>query len=169
LCNACGLYVKLHGHNRPVHLRTDVIRQRSRENARVRVKRGNSSVASMPQSRASSRTRSIPQVRRHSAIETDDEDDEDSDESWDEPEYRSIGTQWHSDSEDSESVGTPDEGPSDHHHIKYGVKRQRIAVGGYDSDSIGPSLSSLAAVAAAVASGAYPDSLSRSWYQRLDL
>ncbi|KAJ3720627.1 hypothetical protein FB446DRAFT_789356 [Lentinula raphanica] len=188
LCNACGLYVKLHGHNRPVHLRTDVIRQRSRENARVRVKRANTGEVTAPASRNSSRTRSsTAQIRRHSAIE---DDDDDTDEGSDEPGYRSIGTQRDSDSEDSDSIGTPDEGSSDNVlPPKYGLlknrfKRQRIAFGDSDTDSIAsmgsPSLSSLAAVAAAVAAGAYPDSplsLSpagttfgpRPWFQRLDL
>jgi GATA-binding protein 4 len=188
LCNACGLYVKLHGHNRPVHLRTDVIRQRSRENARVRVKRANTGEVPVPASRNNSRTR-VPtaQIRRRSAIE-DDDDDDSSDEGSDEPGYRSIGTQRDSDSEDSDSIGTPDEGP-DHLPPKYSVlknrfKRQRIAYGDSDTDSIAsmgsPSLSSLAAVAAAVAAGAYSDSplslsptgtsfAPRPWFQRLDL
>jgi len=187
LCNACGLYVKLHGHNRPVHLRTDVIRQRSRENARARVKRPSPGEVSQPVSRNPSRTRSsTAQIRRHSAIESDD--DEDSDEGSDEPGYRSIGTQRDSDSEDSESIGTPDEGPSHMIPHKYGVlknrfKRQRISIGDSDSDSIAsmgsPSLSALAAVAAAVAAGAYSDSplslsptdtfAPRPWFQRFDL
>lgn len=98
----------------------------------------------------------------------DDDDDEDTDEGSDEPGYRSIGTQRDSDSEDSESIGTPDEGgPSHILPPKYGVlknrfKRQRTSYGDSDSDSIAsmgsPSLSSLAAVAAAVAAGAYLDS-----------
>ncbi|KAJ3154326.1 hypothetical protein HDU89_008394 [Geranomyces variabilis] len=32
LCNACGLYVKLHGCNRPTHLRNDLPRKRVRQN-----------------------------------------------------------------------------------------------------------------------------------------
>jgi len=192
LCNACGLYVKLHGHNRPVHLRTDVIRQRSRENARVRVKRTNTGDVPAAASRNPSRTRATAQIRRHSALEDDDDEDDDdsSDEGSDEPGYRSIGTQRYSDSEDSESIGTPDEGSLDNIlQPKYGVlknrfKRQRISYGDSDTDSIAsmgsPSLSALAAVAAAVASGAYPDSplslspvgttfAPRPWFQRLDL
>ncbi|KAH7868210.1 uncharacterized protein C8R40DRAFT_850944 [Lentinula edodes] len=188
LCNACGLYVKLHGHNRPVHLRTDVIRQRSRENARVRVKRTNTGEISVPVSRNPSRTRSsTAQIRRHSVLE---DDDDDSDEGSDEPGYRSIGTQRDSDSDDSDSIGTPDEGGSEHIlPPRYGVfknrfKRQRITIGDSDTDSIAsmgsPSLSSLAAVAAAVAAGAYSDSplslsptgetfAPRPWFQRFDL
>jgi hypothetical protein len=173
-------------------LRTDVIRQRSRENARVRVKQrpSNNEVPSAPVSRNSSRTRSsTAQIRRHSAIEDDDDDDEDMDDASDEPGYRSIGTQRDSDSEDSDSVGTPDEGSSHILPPKYGVlknrfKRQRISIGDSDTDSIAsmgsPSLSSLAAVAAAVAAGEYytdsPLSLSptgtfspRPWFQRFDL
>ncbi|KAI9098799.1 GATA zinc finger-domain-containing protein, partial [Phlyctochytrium arcticum] len=30
LCNACGLFFKLHGSNRPITLKTDVIRKRNR-------------------------------------------------------------------------------------------------------------------------------------------
>lgn len=30
LCNACGLYVKLHGRPRPISLKTDVIKSRNR-------------------------------------------------------------------------------------------------------------------------------------------
>jgi hypothetical protein len=31
ICNACGLYAKLHGIDRPVNLRSDVIRKRTRK------------------------------------------------------------------------------------------------------------------------------------------
>lgn len=34
ICNACGLYAKLHGIDRPVNLRNDVIRKRSRKRGR---------------------------------------------------------------------------------------------------------------------------------------
>ncbi|ORZ18322.1 hypothetical protein BCR41DRAFT_283392, partial [Lobosporangium transversale] len=33
LCNACGLFLKLHGVVRPLSLKTDVIKKRNRNNA----------------------------------------------------------------------------------------------------------------------------------------
>ncbi|ODQ64218.1 zinc finger Dal80-like transcriptional repressor, partial [Nadsonia fulvescens var. elongata DSM 6958] len=30
LCNACGLFLKLHGRSRPISLKTDVIKSRNR-------------------------------------------------------------------------------------------------------------------------------------------
>ena len=35
VCNACGLYVKLHGKERPVQMRKDVIQSRKRKQAGV--------------------------------------------------------------------------------------------------------------------------------------
>ena len=35
MCNACGLYVKLHGKERPVQMRKDVIQSRKRKQAGV--------------------------------------------------------------------------------------------------------------------------------------
>ncbi|KAJ7287172.1 hypothetical protein C8J57DRAFT_1283087 [Mycena rebaudengoi] len=34
VCNACGLYYKLHGSARPISMKSDVIRRRSRHGAR---------------------------------------------------------------------------------------------------------------------------------------
>ncbi|KAJ6626070.1 hypothetical protein B0H10DRAFT_2211585 [Mycena sp. CBHHK59/15] len=44
VCNACGLYYKLHGSARPISMKSDVIRKRSRHDAR----RGGASVSETP-------------------------------------------------------------------------------------------------------------------------
>ncbi|KAG2099246.1 uncharacterized protein F5147DRAFT_556991, partial [Suillus discolor] len=35
VCNACGLYYKLHGSAHPISVKSDIIRKHSRHNARV--------------------------------------------------------------------------------------------------------------------------------------
>ena len=45
LCNACGLYFKLHGTPRPISLRTDVIKSRNRAKAATQIQKKRVSVA----------------------------------------------------------------------------------------------------------------------------
>ncbi|KAJ3780042.1 hypothetical protein GGU11DRAFT_693599, partial [Lentinula aff. detonsa] len=47
VCNACGLYYKLHGSARPINMKSDVIRKQSRHDAHaaVQVRRGSLSGA----------------------------------------------------------------------------------------------------------------------------
>ncbi|KAG1793000.1 uncharacterized protein HD556DRAFT_1238627, partial [Suillus plorans] len=35
VCNVCGLYYKLHGSARPISMKSDIIRKRSRHDARA--------------------------------------------------------------------------------------------------------------------------------------
>ncbi|QRW26321.1 GATA type zinc finger [Rhizoctonia solani] len=71
LCNACGLYLKLHGERRPSSMKSDVIRKRSRHDAR-RPGNGNGSSSATPSaspgaSRRASPTATSPTVNQDPA------------------------------------------------------------------------------------------------------
>ncbi|CAE6437417.1 unnamed protein product [Rhizoctonia solani] len=59
LCNACGLYLKLHGERRPSSMKSDVIRKRSRHDAR-RPGNGNGSSSATPSASPGASRRASP-------------------------------------------------------------------------------------------------------------
>ncbi|PKY01977.1 hypothetical protein P168DRAFT_39458 [Aspergillus campestris IBT 28561] len=62
LCNACGLFLKLHGVVRPLSLKTDVIKKRNRSSANA------IAVGTSRSSKKSSRKNSVPQAAAPSAL-----------------------------------------------------------------------------------------------------
>ncbi|QRW13947.1 GATA type zinc finger [Ceratobasidium sp. AG-Ba] len=60
LCNACGLYLKLHGERRPSSMKSDVIRKRSRHDARRSSNNGGGSSSATPSASPGASRRASP-------------------------------------------------------------------------------------------------------------
>ncbi|KAF0275603.1 hypothetical protein FOG50_03543 [Hanseniaspora uvarum] len=60
LCNACGLFFKLHGKPRPISLKTDVIRSRNRKTKSEKLKIKNSEDKPVPKKRKSNKKSNSP-------------------------------------------------------------------------------------------------------------
>ncbi|PRT54889.1 Nitrogen regulatory protein areA [Wickerhamiella sorbophila] len=75
LCNACGLFLKLHGQERPLSLKSDVIKKRNRNastnSSRVSAEAESSSPAASTNSRRNSSTAHVGDTRLTSKVKTE--------------------------------------------------------------------------------------------------